>query len=268
MELGLKTALRFPAMLAGLLMLVSVSSYGQSGESNVKPDLSKLSLEQLKTCLHAPKVCANDRWEVDDELVRRLPRISSEQLLACFENWEICGVTEDMASGWPISDELARRGNPHDLLVRYWKERKWTIRGGIEHVAYHFDSSEVTAFMRRVVVERKGGVDRYWPVNYLAKQCDLTALKKLSSGRYDNQNSLQYATSLELFGKCKYRPAIPYLVTTATHDVSLNIVAAAEHSLQALYPDHPKDFGTLEEEQEYYCTRARQEGLKLRCYMK
>jgi hypothetical protein len=55
-----------------------------------------------------------------DELVRRLPKLPTEQLIACFEDWEICGAGEGMASGWPISDELARRGNLDELLVRYW----------------------------------------------------------------------------------------------------------------------------------------------------
>jgi hypothetical protein len=220
-------------MTASLLMLASLASHGQSAKEPDEPDLSKFS---------------------------------SRQLVACFGDWKICGVSEGRASGWPISDELARRGDPHDLLVRFWKEHKWTVRGGIEHVAYHFDSSEVTAFMRRILVERvEDGEDRYWPVNYLAKKCELAALKKLSSGRYRNQSCLQYATSVELFGKCKYRPAVPYLIKAATHDACLNIVAAAEDSLQALYTDHPRDFNTLEDMQQYYCTRALQEGFKLRC---
>ena len=91
------------------------------------------------------------------------------------------------------------------------------------------------------------------------------SLKELSSGRYRGEGSLQYETSVELFGKCRFRPAIPYLVDTAVHDASLNIVGAADHSLHALYPDGPKDFDKLDEMQRYFCGRAKQEGFKVRC---
>ncbi len=185
--------------------------------------------------------------------LKRLSTLPSEQLLACFDNWKICGVDEGRASGWPISDELARRGDPRDLLTRYWKERKWTIRDGIEHVAYHFDSEEVTLFMRRVISEHvKDGEDRYWPVNYLAEQGDAAALKELATGWYRNQGCLQYETSVVLFGKWKYRPAVPYLVGTALYDGCLNIPAAAEASLREMYPDSP-EFDQLKQMQRYFC---------------
>jgi hypothetical protein len=195
-----------------------------------------------------------------------LSGFSSEQLLACFDSYKVCDAEEDQAAGWPISDELARRGDPHEFLVRYWKERNWVIRNGIEHIAYHFDTPEVTAFMKRVVAKRVyDGDGRYWPVNYIAKKCDEHGLKELSTGRYRNQGSLQYETSVELFGKCGYRPAIPYLVDTAVYDFSFNIVIAADHSLHALYADGPKDFKHLEEMQHYFCGRAKQEGYRVHC---
>jgi hypothetical protein len=197
--------------------------------------------------------------------LKRLSTLPSEQLLACFDDWKICGVGEGMASGWPISDELAQRGDPRDLLARYWKEQKWTIRDGIEHVAYHFDSEEVTLFMRRVISEHvKDGEDQYWPVNYLAKKGDATALKELATGRYRDQGCLQYETSVALFGKWKYRPAIPYLVGTALYDECLNIPAAAEASLREMYPDSPQ-FDQLEQMQRYFCGRAKKDGFRVKC---
>jgi hypothetical protein len=240
---------------------------GQSGGKPATPDLTKFSPDQLTACYDDLKACgANDIWEISNEFTRRLPSFSSERLVACFDDWRICGTGEGKASGWPISDELARRGQIDELLVRYWKERKWTIRSGIEDVAYHFDNPKVTAFMRRIVVERVyDGEDRYWPVNYLAKKCDPAALKELSTGRYRNQGSLQYETSVELFGKCKYRPAIPYLVDTALYDFSYNIAGAADRSLHALYPEAPQNFNTVEQSQEYFCRQARKEHLRVHC---
>jgi hypothetical protein len=257
-----------PHLLALVASFLAVSSLrAQWHEKPATPDLSKFSSDQLVACYDDQKICgAEDQWQISDELVRRLPSLPSERLVACFDDWKICGTGEGAASGWPISDELARRGQIHGLLLRYWNERKWAIRDGIEHVAYHFDNSEVTAFMRSIVVERvDDGEDRYWPVNYLAKKCDPLGLKELSSGRYRSQGSLQYETSVELFGKCGYRPAIPYLVKTALSDFSFNIVRAADDSLHALYPDAPKDFESLEQAQECFCSRARREGFQIRC---
>lgn len=222
-----------PAMLFAFFLLLCAESNGQSKPDQDEPDLTGFS---------------------------------SEQLVACFDEYELCGAADSRATGWQISDELAKRGDPHELLVRYWRERKWLIRDGIEHVAYHFDTPEVIAFMKKVVAQRvKDGEDRYFPVNYLAKKCDEAALKELATGRYRNQGSLQYETSVELFGKCSYRPAIPYLVDTAVYDWSFNIVIAADHSLHALYPDGPKDFDRLEKMQKYFCGRARAEDFKVRC---
>ena len=123
--------------------------------------------------------------------------------------------------------------------------------------------------MRRILVERKkDGEDFYWPANYLAKKCDPLGLKELSTGRHRNQGSMQYQTTLVLFGRCQYRPAIPYLAGEALYDFSGNIIDATEESLDALYPDHPKDLDTLVKIQKYYCGRAKQEGFKVSCNSK
>ena len=242
----------------------------QSTNKSSGLNLKKFSSDQLKACFDDAKICGSDNvYEISDELASRLPKLPSEQLIACFDDWKICGAGENQASGWRISDELARRGNPHELMVRYWKEPKWTIRDGIEHVAYHFDNDEVTAFMKRVFTDAaEDGDDLYWPTNYLAKKCDPAALKQLSTGRYRGQGCMQYETSVKLFGKCKYRPAIPYLAETAVHDACLNIVVAADRSLHAMYRDAPKDFDKLEKMQTYFCSRAHEEGFSVHCNSK
>jgi len=253
-----------------LVTLAAARCGGQATHSSSRKDLTSFSQDQLEACFDDLKVCgATDIYQIDDELVGRMPQLSSEKLLSCFDNWKVCGSGEDKASGWPISDELARRDHIHELLVRYWTEPKWTIREGIEHVAYHFDTPEVSQFMRRIVAEKvHDGEDRYWPVNYLAKKCDVIALHELSSGRYRNQGSLQYETCVSLFGKCGYRPAIPYLVDTAVYDMSLNVVDAADESLRALFPGSPNEFQSLDSMQKYYCGRARQDRLRVRCSAK
>ena len=159
----------------------------------------------------------------------------------------------------------------HEALKKLNKEvALYTIGNQVESLVEKYkDTPEVTTFMRRVLVERKkDGVDFYWPANYLAKKCDPLGLKELSTGRHRNQGSMQYQTTLVLFGKCQYRPAIPYLAGDALYDFSGNIIAAAEESLDALYSDHPKKLDTLEEVQKYYCRRAKQEGFEVKCNSK
>jgi hypothetical protein len=194
-----------------------------------------------------------------------LTRFSSEQLVACLKDADICGTYESQVTGWPISDELARRGDPSKLLRLYWAERDSRVRDGLEHLAYHFDTPEATEFMGRVLKAHKQDTeDWYWPVNYLAKKCNQQALKFLATGKYRNEGSLQYANSVAQFGKCQYRPAIPYLVT-ALGDPSLNIVGSAEWSLRILFPDAPVQFISIDEERRYFCQAAWRDGFHPNC---
>jgi hypothetical protein len=227
--------------------------------------LAALSDDQLMNCFDDSAPCGGaDIWQISDELVRRLPSFSTEKLVACFGDWKICGISDSSATGWPISDEIARRGDPHGLLVRYWNEPNKDIRRGIEDVAYHFDTREAIEFLRRVV-KRGGRGLSYWPVEYMAKNCDPLALQKLATGRYFMVSSVQYGSGVEAFGKCGYRAAIPYMVDSLLYAPSLNLVSATEQSLRGLYPDSPKEFKKLSEMQHYYCDRARKEGFHVRC---
>jgi hypothetical protein len=244
-------------------ILVATLLHGQSPT----PNLRHLPAEQLRACLDTPKVCGTtDLWAITDEFVHRLPKLSTDDLLACFADWKLCGVHDDQHSGWPVSDELARRGNLASLLARYRTEPDPAIRGGIEHVAYHFDTGEAAAFMKSVLAERKpDGEAFYWPAHYLARRCDPAGLKELSSGIHRTEGCEQYRATIPLFGKCRYRPAIPYLVDEAISDACNDIAAAANDDLRILFPNAPKNLRTLDEAQAYYCSRAQQEGLKVNC---
>jgi hypothetical protein len=190
-----------------------------------------------------------------------LEKLSTERLLDCFADSSICG-----AGHWDIADTLDKRDVLGSLMARYWGEPKVQIRSGIEKVAYRHDSVLIEHFMRKVrAYQMDDGEGLYYPINYLGKKCDSAALKEIATGRFRSQGSLQYETSVELFGKCGYKPAIPYLVGTAMHDMSLNIVDAAEHSLRKLFPGSPEGFASLEAMQKYYCIRAMKEGFKVTC---
>jgi hypothetical protein len=255
------------AISATIFLVAFLSGGTLSPQDKPKPDLSKLSSAKLRECQLNHSLCGVDKFslEIDGELANRLGEYTTDQLLACFADWKICGVAETRPTGWPISDYLASKGDPNALLVRYWSERKWLVRNGIERVAYHFDTPEVTAFMQRVVRERVyDGEDLYWPANYLAKKCDPIGLSWLKTGRGRDQGSLQYQTTLLLFGKCGYRPAIPLLVE-GLYDFSGNVADASEDSLDALYPDHSDDSSSLTAMQNYYCKRAHDDGFRVKC---
>jgi len=216
--------------------------------------LTTLLILFLTTSFHCFGQTAPDDEQAD------IKKLSIAQLLDCFDTPGPCGDNGD----WDIADELVRRKYLASLLKRYWREPKQSIRRGIEYVAYRFDSHEVTRFMRKVIASKiDDGESRYYPVNYLAKKCDRNALSALRGNDYNKQNSLQWATSLELFGKCAYRPAIPFLVELV-NSADLNIAIAAGDSLDKLYPSHP-DLKSPDIAKQYYCRRAAAEGFKVDC---
>lgn len=230
--------------------------------------LRKMSSEQLTKCYSDASVCGStDTAAISDELSRRIPDMSTETLLACFADWHVCGVKEGDPNGLPISDELARRGNPAPLLDRYWKEQNPAIRGGIERVAYQFDTPQVLAFMQAVFAKKlDDGQGLYFPANYLAKRrCDPEALKLLSPGQGRSQGCLQFQSTVDVFGRCKYRQAIPYLVDSALSDRCSNIVESAAKDLMALYPKGPRRFDNPQAAQKYYCSQAQKEDFTLTC---
>ena len=253
--------------VAVLLGLISALAVAAPHSAEAKTNLKKISSGQLTACFDDKKICGTDNtYEITDELVRRLPLLPTDKLVECFDDWKICGTGEGPASGWPISDELARRGNPHLLLVRYWTEPNESIRYGIVHVAYHFKSPEVAAFMRRVLAAGKGDDDFiYWPAKYLAKRCDPEALKWFSTRTQRSQSCMEYPSAIELIGKCRYRPAIPYLLEYSVQDACMNIIDAAADDLHRLYPNSPREFESFKDFQKYYCDRAKEEGFKVNC---
>lgn len=229
--------------------------------------LRKLNDDQLRRCYVDASVCGTtDTDAISHELSRRLPDMSTEELMSCFVEWHICGTRENDQTGMPISDELARRGNPNALMDSYRSEQNPARRAGIEHVAYHFDTPQVEAFMRDVLARKlDDGEGLYYPANYLAKRCDPEALKILSSGGARNQGCLQFASTVESFGRCKYRSAIPYLVSSGLNDICGNIAEAAANALRTMYPNAPQTFDSPEAAQAFYCKAARKEGFTLEC---
>ena len=170
------------ALCVSLAATTLLASLGQQKSAAHEPDLRKFTSRQLIACYEDSQTCGTkDVYPIQDELKTRLKTLTSGQLLECFADFKVCGVGEGQASGWGISDELARRGDIRPILLRYSTERDREIRDGIEHVAYHFPNDpEAISLMQQIVTGKiDDGEDRYWPVNYLAKMCDPIALNEL-----------------------------------------------------------------------------------------
>ena len=171
---------------------------------------------------------------------------------------------DSTVTGWTVSDELKRRGRVDHILTRYGNTTNPAIRDGLEHLAYSSNGHPAQAFMKRNFTQHlHDGEDLYWPAKYLAKQCSPTALRYLSNHEF-SISSFELSSTTELFGKCHYRPAIPFLVGYALQAASLNLVDAANTSLRGLYPSAPK-FSSLQKEQQWFCRTAHKDGYKADC---
>ena len=178
-----------------------------------------------------------------------------EQLIACFSVQDLCGADGE----WDIADSLSKASNKAFLFSQFQARGDMEQKSGIIHALYHIDDPEVAAFFQKLVEEHyRDGEELYYPLNYLAKQCDQNALRVLSGngkGGYKGVPAcMQWATTVELFGKCQYKPAVPYLIDSL-NAACLNIGGAADDSLRAIFPGSPT-FDSPMKEQAYFRHRA------------
>lgn len=121
----------------------------------------------------------------------------------------------------------------------------------------------MVAFYKHLIAEKyDDGEYPYYPLNYLAKRCNKHALWVLRGGGEGGYKGrpycLQWATTVELFGKCEYRPAVPMLINSLNY-ACMNVGAAADDSLHKLFPDSP-EFNTIKATVEYFQHRAAAES--------
>jgi len=182
---------------------------------------------------------------------------SCTELIQCFSSPDWCGAD----SRWDIADVLGKRENKAFLLSEYRERRDEAQRLGIIYALYRINDPEVAAFFKRLVAERfDDGEELYYPLNYLAKRCDTNALRILSGDGHGGYKGypgcMQWGTTVELFGKCKYRPAIPYVIDSI-NAACMNIGIAAVEDLRKMYRGSP-DFKhySLEGIEQYFRHRA------------
>jgi len=254
------------SFLAGVLFLVVMSAAGQQQQDG---GLSSYSHQQLVACIDKPELChQKSSISVEDELSKRLSGMSTADLVHCFSDWKICGAGE-----WDVEAELEKRHETDSLIHKYGFDSDPLVRGGIELVAYRSKSTTAASYLRRVFQEKLDDGDHlYWPAMYLGKSCDQHALAYLNPGIHSKSiadnfsvSSLMFSDTVALFGKCHYRPAIPYMAQIGMFAASLNLVDAADTSLRKLYPGAPKRFSSLDLQQKYWCNRVKQSGFEIHC---
>jgi len=183
------------------------------------------------------------------------------ELLKRLSDGQECG--EDCR--WDIADALGKSKNKTFLLTAFQTAESSDEKLGIIYVLYRIDDPEVEAFFKKLVVEKyDDGEELYYPLNYLAKRCNADALRVLSGdgkGGYKGYpGCMQWGTTVELFGKCKYRPAIPYLVDSI-QAACMNIGIAAVEDLQKMYPGSPNfKHYSLEQIEQYFRKRVAAES--------
>lgn len=178
-----------------------------------------------------------------------------KQLIDCFSSSTLCGAY----NMWDIADALDKPGNETFLLSQFQKRKSKEQQLGIIYSLYHIKDQRVEAFYKRLIAEKyNDGEYLYYPLNYLAKGCNKHALWVLSGGGkggfMGRPACLQWATTVELFGKCNYRPAVPMLINSLNY-ACMNVGAAADDSLRKLFPGSP-NFNTIKAEEQYYRRRS------------
>jgi hypothetical protein len=185
---------------------------------------------------------------------------SRSELLDSLSDVERCGEP----CRWDIADILGKPKNKAFLLSEFQRRKDEDQQLGIIYSLYRVNDPDIATFFKRLVGDGyDDGEDLYYPLNYLAKRCDPDALWVLSGngkGGYTGYpGCLQWGKTVELFGKCKYRPAIPYLIASV-QAACMNIGIAAVEELQMMYPGTPdlKDY-SLAEIEKYFRRRAASE---------
>ncbi len=245
-----------------LLILAAPLAYPQAKESPSKPDLTKLTVKQLVDCQQYTEICkTDDNAAITSELDSRIPSYPTSLLLNCFANWKVCGADE-----FTIAEELAHRRKTASLMDHYWQEPNTKVREGILLTLTRFHTDAVADFMRKAFAAKRGGEEElFWAADYLAPKCDADVLSWLSTRKGRLASCLFYPSITAAFGKCDYRPAIPYIVDYSIRDACLNIDDEGVKDLQHFFPHSRKSFDSMEDMQKYYCARAKREGFEVAC---
>ncbi len=204
-------------------------------------------------------------------LIFLLGFLSSSMLLAQDMNQEIektpsrkrrerlkCESVLEYSERAKFRDELTRRREINFLIRAFKASRDDCQKEWIVAALYQIQRPKdhrIMQFMRSIATTDTG--EQTWlALQYLAEEGDRNALAILNRNCYRyHVPSMAWGDTLVLFGRYKYRPAIPCLVR------SIGSVAGEQaiEGLRLLFPGCPSDFGSIEEAQAYFERYAREE---------
>jgi hypothetical protein len=150
-----------------------------------------------------------------------------------------------------VQDELIRRKPVAQLLEKFENPVDDCQQRYVAEALYAIEDPRILACFRKRVSTDVTWVD-YLCVNYVAKTGDTRALKILNDNyRKYPTSSVQWSCTVELFGRFHYEPAIPNLIESLGA-ASLNLVDAAQGSLEQLFPGPHPEFKTIHEAETYF----------------
>lgn len=165
----------------------------------------------------------------------RTPRgMSVQQVLACAKDRD-CRSHHDE---WELANAISHHQNIAALIDAYQRAGE-SQRDVIVLALYSLRDLRVEAFMRTIAFRglkpREPDYDPQWyPLQYLARVCDGRALARLSRPENIRESypvgCILWQDTVEAFGDCNYRPAVPYLID-ALDTACMNI---NDNALQAL----------------------------------
>lgn len=200
------------------------------------------------------------------ESERKLRGMSVQQVLVCAKDRDCRSHYDE----WELADAISRDQNISVLIDAYQRVDEGQ-RDVIVLALYSLRDLRIEAFMRTIAFRglkpREPDYDPQWyPLQYLARVCDGRALARLSRPENIRESypvgCILWQDTVEAFGDCNYRPAVPYLIA-ALDTACMNINDNALQALKKFFPGACDSKKWPAEVQRCYGEVARKHGYTL-----
>jgi hypothetical protein len=179
---------------------------------------------------------------------------STEELLQYASNpsvtWQYDNYGVDDLE-WRIIDGLVKKKETNKLLTTFEHPVDEFQEMVVARALSDIDDDAIYSVFKKHINGHDTTDTMYACLNFLAKRGDKDALKILNDNYFNYGSSSEWAKTVIWFGKYKYKPAIPNLIGSLDA-ASLDLVSAAQWSLEQLFDGpHPK-FNSIGEMKHYF----------------
>ena len=183
----------------------------------------------------------------------KIKKYSTKELLQYLSlnsiNWQYEKYQNDIR--FVIRDELVRRKQITLLIKAFENPLDEDQQLIVAQALFYIDDNRTASTFKKHISSEINDT-MYFCLNYLAKRGDKEALRVLNDNYFQyGVSSSQWADTVQWFGKYKYKPAIPHLIESLDA-ASLNLVEAAQTSLEQLFDGPHPNFKTIEEMKGYF----------------